>query len=198
MRCLLLLTILFINSYSINAQYIETLKLGNQWSVIHIRYVGYGYTDSVVDYYTIYASHDSTFMGTDYVAIESVDCGSPILFREDSTEQKIYKLIGTGPDTLLLDFAVSVGDTLTDYYIFNIFKIFDIELIVSSIDMVPVGSEFGKRILIKSNTVPAAEFVWIEGVGMTTSLLGGLFYEFPTERRLICARNISMDSLYLD
>jgi hypothetical protein len=198
MRCLLL-TIFFINAYSINAQYVESLKLGNQWSVIDIRYIGYGYPDSVVDYYTIYATHDSTFMGTDYVAINSVTGSSPELFREDSSEQKIYKFLSPGSDTLLLDFSVSIGDTLTDYWLFSNFKSWGFELLVNSIDTIPVGNELGKKITIVTNTIPPTEIVWIEGIGMTTSFLGGsLHLEFPYERRLVCARNISMDSLYLD
>jgi Secretion system C-terminal sorting domain len=88
-------------------------------------------------------------------------------------------------ETLLYDFSLSIGDTLTSTYNYG-----DNNTILD-IDSVLVGSNYHKRFLLgqmgwNGNTTPDTTYAIIEGVGSTTGFLGMIVRPFENFTTLEC------------
>lgn len=106
--------------------------------------------------------------------------------REDSLKRIYYYPYYSGPEVLLYDFNLSVGDTFPETFI-NQFG----GNIVSGTDSIEINGTYHKRLLITNPTMVNQPYAsYIEGVGSTMGLLGGQLHitepPFEIYSTLIC------------
>ena len=105
----------------------------------------------VVGDYT-YIGYTNPFAGYD----SNVEDIATVYVRENTTERKVYKLV-EGIDTLLYDFSMETGDTITQYgYTWT-----------ATVDEVSTNAGMRKRITLLApyNSHRNVKQIWIEGIG---------------------------------
>ncbi len=102
--------------------------------------------------------------------------------REDTITKKVYWRGGEmAQDSLLYDFDVQVGDTLTGYM-----GSCDMTWTVGSIDSILIGLNYRKRINYEVSFDPGIQFSIIEGIGSTYGLTTCPFVPFEMGIFLSC------------
>jgi len=118
------------------------------------------------------------------------DLGSGFI-REDTIAKKVYwRSEAMAGDTLLYDFDVQVGDTLTGYM-----GSCDMTWTVGSIDSILIDLNYRKRINYEVSFDPGIQFSIIEGIGSTYGLTTCPFVPFEMGIFLSCY-TVDGDLLY--
>jgi len=102
--------------------------------------------------------------------------------RQDTIQKKVFSFSNLSSDTLLYDFNLSIGDTLSPSLINDTssFKNF-----VSSIDSILIGNSYRKRFWISTSFAPNYAAL-IEGIGSTLGLFNQLIPPFEWGCGLSC------------
>lgn len=111
--------------------------------------------------------------------------------RQDSITRKVF-CNANGADSLLYDFNLSVGDTLSPSYINHDFYNINSIITVSSIDSVLVGIQFHKRFILHNSQTTISSFL-IEGIGSSLGLfhnLNDIFFGFGRLEYVTISSNI--------
>jgi len=204
MKHFLLAIILFsaVRSLAQTDVYHPFLHEGAEWGILSMDWLdgigdtSYGYYSNCSDGDTLIA--DKTYIKVRY-AVDGECAYSPKgWFRQDTIEKRVY-LNGDGHlfdgDTLLYDFSVSPGQSVSHCATFALFD----SAYVTRIDSVEVGGSYRKKFVIHFYTDGIVDSTyWIEGIGgvfgpIPTGLSVGDFgygnYEFiSTAIHLICYR----------
>jgi hypothetical protein len=156
---------------------------GNQWNELATQ-ISLPPEYQYIKTYTTTIGRDTLIEGmTYYQLLTARDQSSSIwesngFVREDTVTQRVYYKPHGKAELLLYAFQVQVGDTLQSYsYMSDRDEI--LIAIVKSVDSVPIGATWRKRIAIHSTCqdesyADGAYHTWVEGIGGLDGFLNGI------------------------
>lgn len=163
---------------------------GSQGTCFDYNYLIKG--DTIINNHTY---HIIQKVGVERQKVGAATCGSILnyidehagYFRNDTSNKKVFYInpkVGINQDSLLYDFDLEKGDTLTDSYLTGGYV-----HLVDSVDTVNINGSLRKRFFINDSCQSGIDPVLIEGVGSSYGLLYDLNCSLCCFNSLVCVSN---------